>query len=228
MQLSVIDRYRRQMGKRYSTVRQAFECLTNVPNAVIVELGTSRSFVPSGQPGVCSPDPKYWQPDAPDVWDWGAGVFTRVCAEVIAGTSAVLHTVDPDGDAITIAKTMTDGIDSQLRFHQTTSTEFLMSFAGSIDLLYMDHMETSEEGASLHRSDAEVVCAGSGLLSEHAVVLVDDVYTQSRIARTLVKAVRALRGDDDMHYGKGRYSIPYLTTQGFRVVAEAYQVLLQR
>jgi Methyltransferase domain len=227
LRLDVLDRYAHLLGKRYPSVALAFERIAERKSPIIVELGASRSYVSSGNEGCMADDPKYWRPDQPERWDWGAGIFSRVCAETIAGTGAFLHTVDPSPTAIRVARTITDGIGANISFHQTTSTEFLRSLREPIDLLYMDHHETCEEGAALHRRDAEIIIE-QGLVGPDGTILIDDVHVHGSVREGAIRLIRALSGKNGLHYGKGKYSIPYLREHGFDVLYEDYQVVLGR
>ncbi|MFW2389370.1 MAG: class I SAM-dependent methyltransferase [Polyangiales bacterium] len=227
MNLHILDRYASLLGKRHPSVALAFQHIAGKDDPVIVELGSSRSYVSGGNEGCMDDDPKYWDPDQPERWDWGAGIFSRVCAEVIAGTGASLHSVDPSPKAMRISQTITSDIDANISFHQTTSTEFLRSFGEPIDLLYMDHHETCEEGALLHRSDSELIVE-PGVLAPDAVILIDDVHVHGAAREGAAGLLRKMTGKGDLHYGKGKYSIPYLSDQGFRILFEGYQVVMGR
>lgn len=227
LNLDALDRYQQFLGKRYLSVALSFERTAQKKSPVIVELGSSRSYVSGGNEGCMDDDPKYWNPDRPECWDWGAGIFGRVCAEIIAGTDASLHSVDPSPKAMRIAKTITSGIDAKVSFHQTTSTEFLRSITESIDLLYMDHHETCEEGAVLHRRDSELIVEEE-ILAPYGVILIDDVHTHGPVRERTTRLVRKLTGKGELHHGKGKYSIPYLRAQGFRILFEGYQVVMGR
>jgi hypothetical protein len=74
----------------------------------------------------------------------------------------------------------------------------------------MDHGETGPETAELHRRDAELIVQRS-LLQPGGLILIDDQNVGEGIA------------------GKGSLSIPYLLSQGFRLLTapESYQALLQ-
>ena len=112
LNLGILDRYKQFLGNRYPSVALSFERIAEKTSPVIVELGSSRSYVSGGNQGCMDDDPKYWNPDRPERWDWGAGIFSRVCAEIIAGTDASLHSVDPSPKAMRIARTITSGIDA--------------------------------------------------------------------------------------------------------------------
>lgn len=66
---------------RYETFKACFENFEAIQGKVIVELGTSRSYTHGGLEGCNSDDIKYWTPDQPQNWDWGAGFFTRMALE---------------------------------------------------------------------------------------------------------------------------------------------------
>jgi hypothetical protein len=131
----------------------------------IVELGSSRSFVTGGVPGCMSPDTKYWYPNNPNLWDWGAGIFTKVFAENLKGQKCNIYTVDPDINANIIVTVMCDEY-KNVTICKTYSTNFLLDFNDKIDFLYMDHMETSEEAAIPHLVDVKLII-DKNMMSEY-------------------------------------------------------------
>ena len=70
------DRRNNTFKKSYELILQNMENKNGTYN--IVELGTSRSFVSGGHDGCSSPEQHYWKPHNPEMWDWGAGIFTKV------------------------------------------------------------------------------------------------------------------------------------------------------
>ena len=77
----------KKIESRYYTFKKAFEYFKLCNGKVVVELGTTRSFVHGGLPGCGLDDAHYWQPYNPESWDWGAGFFTRIAAECLAPMS---------------------------------------------------------------------------------------------------------------------------------------------
>ncbi len=228
MNLEILDRYRSLLGPRYTSLQICFQHVSKRSAPIIVELGATRSFVDRGHEGVTSDDPKYWHPTDPSRWDWGAGSFSRVCAEIISNTDARLHSVDLSERAITISRVITEGLGANVMLHRQDSSAWLLAFEEPIDFLYMDHHETCEEGARLHHIDAEIIVR-SGCLSEDAIVLIDDVHVrQGALAKGLERVVRSMRRQHDLHHGKGKYSIPFLRKNGFEIVYEDYQVVMRR
>ena len=204
-----IARYARFLGARYDTMRYAFERFVAVDGRVVVELGTSRSFVSGHQRGCMVNDRRYWQPSRPKAWDWGAGLFTRMAAEHLAPRSPRIHTVDVSPDAIAISRVITADFAWLITYHVLASEQFLSSFEHPIDLLYMDTGETGPEASLLHLREATIVVRRE-LLSPHAIVLIDDVDVPGQPA------------------SKGTLSIPYFRAHGFDVVRSGYQAVLER
>jgi len=175
----------------------------------IVELGTTRSFVAGGAEGCKSNDTKYWDPDDPSKWDWGAGFFTRVCAFHLQDHRPEIHTVDIDPVAMEISKVASGDYRELIAYHVMSSEDFLSSFPKKIDLLYMDTGEADEESARLHLREARLAVS-RGLFSDNAIVVVDDVATWPG------------------RESKGKWSIAYLLGNGFRMKMLDYQAVLQR
>jgi hypothetical protein len=206
--LQGIDKYAKYLGPRYRTFKYAFDTFVENNGHVVVELGTSRSFVSGGRPGAMDNDPKYWDPKKPKHWDWGAGVFTRVCAEHLGPYKPKIHSVDLSPEAISISRVITQDFADLVSFHESTSEDFLRSFDGTIDLLYMDTGETQVGAEELHLREARIVVE-RGLLAPNAVIVIDDVHVPGK------------------EISKGKQSIPYLEANGFKVVISDYQVVLR-
>ncbi|ETR72652.1 MAG: hypothetical protein OMM_01555 [Candidatus Magnetoglobus multicellularis str. Araruama] len=204
-----IAQYKPFLGKRYKTFLTAFEIYKSINGKTIVELGTSRSFVPGGVEGTGVNDLKYWDNNTPAKWDWGAGIFTRMCAVHLASLQPEIHTVDYSHDAIEICKVITNDYSHFISYHHMGSEDFLKSFSGKIDLLYMDTGESDLQADLLHLNEVKIAISRN-LFSENAIVLIDDVNIPNK------------------EISKGRYSIPFLTQNGFHIKLIDYQVLLQR
>lgn len=210
----------RALKSRYDTFENVLRHLMEVTNnPVIVELGTSRSFVTGGLEGCMSDDPKYWKPERPEVWDHGAGIFTYLIPQTLMqhNKSFTFHSVDICDKALSIAKTMTAQIEAPITFHKQRSIDFLESFEGQIDVLYMDAAETDEDGARIHLEDAKKVVA-KNIIKPGGLILIDDVRSPNFIHMA------------GKHWilGKGKYSIPYLLENGFEIVMDEYQMLLKK
>lgn len=204
-----IEDYRELIGRRYETFHRTFELFLRQRGKVVVELGTSRSFVPGGVEGCMINDPRYWNPDDPTTWDWGSGLFTRLCAHHLGHRKPIIHSVDISTDALEISRVICEPYLHLVQYHQESSEDFLQRFAGPIDLLYMDAGEADEGAEELHVREARIVVERQ-LVPKKGLVLVDDV---------------------DMPEGyvsKGEKSIPYLVENGYEILVEDYQVLLQR
>ena len=201
------------MDRRKNTFEKAFSLIkdTMKPEQIytVVELGTSRSFVGAGgdHAGCMKTDLKYWSPEAPSKWDWGAGIFTKVFSDNLRNDKVVLITVDPSDDAVKIASTMCKDNDA-VKVIKGYSTDFLRRINFKIDFLYMDHMESGEDACMKHLEDSKIVVERD-LMSENGIILIDDV-------------------GDNITHTKGKYSIPYLLQNGFELVLHEYQVLLKK
>lgn len=199
--------YSEYFDRRKNTFEKSYELiLNNINNDYnIVELGSSRSFVSGGIQGCMSPNEQYWYPDEPSKWDWGAGIFTKVFAENLKEKNYKMYTIDPDTNANSIVNTMCKEYPHVI-IKKDYSTNFIKSFNEKIDFLYMDHMETSEEGALQHLEDAKIIIE-KNLMNKNGIILIDDIGSESL-------------------YGKGKYSIPYLLKNNYKILIHEYQVLM--
>jgi hypothetical protein len=204
-----IEKYQQYLGPRYQTFRDAFDAFVAIGGQTIVELGTTRSYVSGGFPGCMVNDARYWRPDNPGMWDWGAGMFTKMCAIQLREHRPQIHSVDISAQAIEISKVITSDVADLITYHHSTSEDFLQAFPDKIDLLYMDAGETDQGADKLHFREASIVLARQ-LLAPRALVLIDDVNVPGHAA------------------SKGSLSIPLFCQNGFRIRSSGYQVLLQR
>ena len=206
-------------ASRYYTFRMAFEMFKASNGHVVVELGTSRSFVHGGHPGCNLDDIRYWNAQQPQDWDWGAGFFTRMATECLAHLNPVIHTVDLIVSHIERCKIITADVSSYLVYHVASSVDFLKACEPqSIDLLYVDtgDMTPIEPTAQLQLEEAQVIVE-QDLLSPNGIILIDDVRNQT-----------PKQFGETSELGKAKYSIPYFLAHGFEIIADEYQVILRK
>ena len=205
---------------RYETFRKAFELFEENGGRVIVELGTSRSFTHGGHPGCNSDDTRFWMPDQPENWDWGAGFFTRMAAHSLSYLKPEIHTVDLIPAHIKRCKFMTKDYRDIIKYHVSSSVVYLSRcrFSKGIDLLYLDtgDMTPIEPTALLQLEEAKKIVERN-LMAPKGIILIDDVRNQTP----------KLFGDNS-GLGKSKYALPYLLEHGFELVMDEYQVLLQK
>ncbi|HJZ24263.1 MAG TPA: hypothetical protein VJ201_07445 [Candidatus Babeliales bacterium] len=211
--------FRIKPQSRYHTFKMAFEHFKNNNGHVVVELGTSRSFVHGGLAGCNQDDVQYWTPDEPKNWDWGAGFFTRMAAECLSHLNPTIHTIDIISAHIERCKIITADFSDYLFYHVTSSVDFLKKCAPqSIDLLYVDtgDMTPIEPTALLQLEEAQVIVE-QNLLAPNGIILIDDVRNQT-----------PKQFGETSELGKAKYSIPYFLAHGFTIIADEYQVILQK
>lgn len=205
---------------RYYTLKAAFTEFIKNNGRVIVELGTTRSFVHGGLVGCNSDNPIYWTPNNPERWDWGAGSFTRVVAESLSALRPIIYTVDLEAAHINRCKIITADYASIIRYHVASSVDFLKNFPHDqkIDLLYMDtgDMWPIQHSIDLHLEEAKIIVE-LDLIATNGIILIDDVRNGTP---------RKFGSKDCL--GKDSHAIPYLLSHGFKVVAHEYQMILQK
>jgi hypothetical protein len=207
---------------RYDTLRAAFEHFENTNGKIVVELGTTRSFVHGGLAGCNLDDPMWWTPNQPENWDWGAGFFTLMAAISLSPLTNEfeLHTVDLSKAHINRCKIITEQYKTCISYHVNSSENFLMQFPESkkIDLLYMDtgDMTPIEPTAQLHMREAKIIIERD-LMAKNGLILIDDVRSGT-----------PKKFGELSEYGKAKYSLPYLLENGFEILMDEYQVLLRK
>jgi hypothetical protein len=203
-----LSKYSDYLGMRYNTFRYVFENFENKGKGIIVELGTTRSYVSGGYEGCMSIDKKYWKPYNPEMWDWGAGCFTRVVMDCLSHLDLEFYTVDICDRALSISRTITEEYKDIINYHCISSVDFLKSFQKKADIIYMDAGETGEDGALLHLEEAKIII-NMNLLNDGGLILIDDVNLP------------------DTDESKGKYSIPYLLDNNYDIVMNGYQTILK-
>lgn len=203
---------------RYHTFVKAFELFEKNNGKVIVELGTTHSFVDGGLEGCDSNDIRYWTPLQPERWDWGAGCFTLMAAKALAHCNPTIYTIDIDAGAINRCRLMTQSHTEHIQYRRCTSEQFLRTYAPakSIDLAYLDtgYINPIEPTAHLQLREAKLIVERD-LLSDNGIILIDDVRNQN------------VQGDTT-GMGKSKYAIPYLLEQGFEIIEDEYQVMMRK
>lgn len=203
---------------RAHTFLRAFEHFEAYQGRIVVELGTTRSFVHGGLVGCNSDDTKYWTPEQPKNWDWGAGGFTRMAAECLQHLNPVIHTVDLARSHIERCKVMTSDYASILQYHVCSSLDFLKTCQFKIDLLYLDtgDMWPIDPTAELQLEEAKIIVERD-LLADGGIILIDDVRNQT-----------PKQFGEASDLGKSKYAIPYLLAHGYELVEDEYQVILKK
>ena len=199
---------------RYETFKYCYEHLKN-KNNVIVELGTTRSYVDGRFEGCNMNDKKFWEPNNPEKWDWSAGCFTKVFSNLFPNSK--MHTVDLNSDHIKRSKHMNENA-KNINFVVSSSEDFLKTFNEKINLLYLDtgDMTPIEDTAQLHLREAKIIVE-KNLLAKNGIILIDDV-----------KSVVPKQYGEISDLGKAKYSIPYFLENGFEVVMDEYQYILKK
>ncbi len=200
------------------TFKKAFELFIENDGKIVVELGTTRSFVHGGLPGCNSDDVRFWTPNSPENWDWGAGCFTRIAAECLAPLNIIIHTVDLAQSHINRCKIITAPFAQSIHYHVCSSLTYLANTDQKIDLLYMDtgDMTPIEPTALLQLEEAKLVVSRD-LIAPHGLILIDDVKNQT-----------PKQFGETSDLGKAKYALPYLLEHGFEIVEDEYQILLQK
>ena len=204
---------------RHYTFKMAFEYFVNNKGKVVVELGTTRSFVHGGHPGCNLSNAEYWTPNNPANWDWGAGFFTRMACECLIPFNAQIHTIDICTEHIERCKVITSEF-KNIIYHVCSSEDFLLhcNFPEGIDLLYLDtgDMTPIEPTALLQLKEVQIIVERN-LISPNGIILIDDVMNAT-----------PKKFGEKSNLGKSKYALPYLLEHGFEIIAHEYQVILKK
>lgn len=200
---------------RYHSFKYCYDNLKK-DKPLIVELGTSRSFVCGRFEGCNSDDVKYWEPNNPEKWDWSAGSFTKVFSNLYPNSD--FHTLDLMKSHINRCKIM-NADRNNITYHVSSSEDFLEKFDKKIDLLYLDtgDMTPIEDTAQLHLREAKIIIE-KDILAKNGIILIDDVKS------VVPKKIDGETSD----LGKAKYSIPYFLENGYESVFNEYQTVLKK
>jgi hypothetical protein len=199
---------------RYYTFKYCYENI-EIKNPVIVELGTSRSFVDGRFEGCNSDNIKYWEPENKEKWDWSAGSFTKVFSNLFPFSN--FYTVDLMRSHIERCKIMNSD-KKNIIYSISSSEDFLNNFDKKIDLLYLDtgDMTPIEDTAQLHLREAKIIVERN-LLADNGIILIDDV-----------KSIIPKQHGEISDLGKAKYSIPYFLKNGYKIEMSEYQYILKK
>jgi hypothetical protein len=208
---------REPAASRFDSFAFAFSHFARNGGRCVVELGTIRSFVHGGLEGCNSDDPRWWQPERPETWDWGAGCFSLLAAICLAPLQPEIHTVDTSGAHLERCKVVTADYAGLFSYHESDSVEYLRRTPpGSIDLLYVDTGDMWPlEPVAVHQLDEARAVIATGALSPHGLIVIDDVRNAT-----------PARLGDAAPFAKAKYALPYLLDNGFEVVFDGYQTVL--
>jgi hypothetical protein len=140
--------------------------------------------------------------------DWpGAGFFTYLAGAYLQRCGGHLHSVDLSAENCAFAREWTSVFGETVSIHQGDSVQFLAGFAGPIDVLYLDSLDTTEPGHAEHALRELQVALPR--LHQRCVVVVDDTPWRT-----------------GAWTGKGALLVPWLLQRGWRIGYAGYQVLL--
>ncbi len=141
--------------------------------------------------------------------DWrGAGFSTYLFATLLHRRGGKLVSLDNRQEHINFAAKMT-GEMGCVNFRCADSVECLRSFDGRIDVLVLDSLDTTVAGHADHAL-LELQAALPFLHPQSLVLLDDTVYKSGAF------------------HGKGEKAVPWLISNGWRIMYSGYQTLLER
>ena len=151
------DKYRSNLGCRFSTMKSALNLFRQRDGKTIVETGTTRQFD-----------------------DWGAGQSTLVFGDYLSRYGGQLYTCDINPTNIATCKEVTKKYGDNITYIVDDSLNFLAEFPTKyntpIDLLYLDSMDCEPEAALIaaQKHNLEEFKIIEDHLHEDSIVLIDD------------------------------------------------------
>lgn len=141
------------------------------------------------------------------------GAATIVFGKWAKQNSALLHSVDISEKSVTASQKEVDrqDLNSSVRIHLSDSIAFLESFQEQVDFLYLDSYDYSKDIEVQTKSQIHHLNEFKAIedqLHENTIVLIDDC--------------------DLPNGGKGKLVVEYMLKNDWKVLINAYQILLVR
>ncbi|GMN09456.1 hypothetical protein MTsPCn9_00880 [Croceitalea sp. MTPC9] len=141
------------------------------------------------------------------------GAATIVFGKWAKENSAFVHSVDISEESCRNAQQEVDkqNLNEYVKIHHSDSLVFLKDFDKKVDLLYLDSYDYSNDIEVQKKSQEHHLLEFKAIenrLHENSIVLIDDC--------------------DLPNGGKGKLAIAYMLKNGWKVIMDAYQVLLVR
>lgn len=141
------------------------------------------------------------------------GAATIVFGKWAKKNAAILHSVDINRESVNNAQVEVNrqALQDVVTIHHSDSLEFLARFKNPVDFLYLDSydystdIEVQKNSQEHHLKEFKAI---EGQLHRNTIVLIDDC--------------------DLPNGGKGKLVIHYMLQNGWKVIMDAYQVLLVR
>ncbi|MEL6973797.1 MAG: class I SAM-dependent methyltransferase [Bacteroidota bacterium] len=141
------------------------------------------------------------------------GAATIVFGKWAKENGAFVHSVDISEASVARAQeeVTRQNLDDYVQLHLSDSLVFLKNFESQVDLLYLDSYDYSSDPEVQRKSQEHHLAEFKNIenkLHDKSIVLIDDC--------------------DLPNGGKGKLVIDYMLNNGWKIVTEAYQVLLVR
>ena len=142
--------------------------------------------------------------------DWGgAGFFTYLMGAYLMHRGGQLDSVDIGPENCRFAEVWTNVFGDCVRIHCQDSLTFLRQYTASVDVLYVDSLDTTEPNHAEHA--LLEVQAIQHRLSEDSLIVFDDSPWNAGAT-----------------VGKGAKAVPWLVQQGWHILYAGYQVVMSR
>lgn len=142
--------------------------------------------------------------------DWGgAGFFTYLAGSYVHRVGGRLHSCDLSTSNCRFAREWTSIFGESVTIHEGDSVPFLAQFPETIDVLYLDSLDTTEPGHADHAQ--REIEAALPRLHDRSLVVFDDTPWQG-----------------GNFIGKGAKAVPWLLQHGWKILYAGYQVVLTK
>ena len=171
--MSFIDKYKEQLGVRFSTFKKLFQIARDRNLKNIVETGTAR-----GKNKFYYIKPRI---------NWKDGMSTLLLAEYSKEVDGIFWSCDIDEKNILNAYNFAKELNYKINFAISDSIIFLRDLSLTIDILYLDSLDGDIPGANEHQLKEAKTSINK--MNENGLILLDDKGSKTELSIPYFKSL---------------------------------------
>ena len=171
--MTFIDKYKEQLGVRFSTFKKLFQLAKDRNLKNIVETGTAR-----GKNKFYYIKPRI---------NWKDGMSTLLLAEYSKEVDGVFWSCDIDEKNIINAYNFAKELNYKINFAISDSIIFLRDLSLTIDILYLDSLDGDIPGANEHQLKEAKTSINK--MNENGLILLDDKGSKTELSIPYFKSL---------------------------------------
>jgi predicted O-methyltransferase YrrM len=171
--MAFIDKYKKQLGVRFSTFKKLFQIARDRNLKNIVETGTAR-----GKNKFYYIKPRI---------NWKDGMSTLLLAEYSKEVDGIFWSCDIDEKNIINAYNFAKELNYKINFAISDSIIFLRDLSLTIDILYLDSLDGDIPGANEHQLKEAKTSINK--MNENGLILLDDKGSKTELSIPYFKSL---------------------------------------